>query len=94
MITSYIQTLVREGGRVRTGPTVQSVLGQIISKMIGSTGEDVLIRQGGLSSTGFSYFLLLDGEISPLSGEIKHRMEKCILPGGNVPHRKSEIVAK
>ena len=35
--------------------------------MIGSTGEDVLIRQGGLSSTGFSYFLLLGGEISPVS---------------------------
>ena len=67
MITSYIQTLVREGGRVRTGPTVQAVLGQIISKMIGSTGEDVLIRQGGLSFTGFSYFPLLGGEISPVS---------------------------
>ena len=77
MITSYIQTLVREGGRVRTGPTVQSVLGQIISKMIGSTGEDVLIRQGGLSSTGFSYFLLLGGEISPVSedreGHLHHQ---------------------
>ena len=56
MITSYIQTLVREGGRVRTGPTVQSVLEQIISKMIGSIGEDVLIRQGGLSFPGFLIF--------------------------------------